>query len=74
MKYNFINDTIKIDFAIPEGIQEMMDLAEKADLENNLPGYINYADTIDVMMKNGYAHGDFTEKQWNLVCARYTQS
>lgn len=35
---NFINDEIKINFAIPVNIQDFVEIAEKADKENDLYG------------------------------------
>lgn len=70
---NFINDNIKIDFPVPINIQDFIEIAEKADLENHLGIYIAYADAIDVAAKNAYAAGKLTRRQWDLLCMRYTQ-
>ena len=70
---NFINDEIKIDFAIPVNIQDFVEIAEKADKENDLGTYIAYADAIDIAAKNACVAGKLSQRQWNLLCMRYEQ-
>jgi hypothetical protein len=43
--YNFINDKYKIDFAVPKGLQEYIDYAEKADKET-IMGIMRYMQMI----------------------------
>lgn len=70
---NFINDDVKINFIVPENIQEFMKIAEKADRDNDIGTYIAYADGIDIAAKNAYVAGKLTNLQWDLLCMRYTQ-
>jgi hypothetical protein len=71
--YNFINDKYKIDFAVPKGLQEYIDYAEKADKENDYGNYAIYADDIDVIAKNCCGAGLLTREQWDILCLRYEQ-
>lgn len=70
---NFINDEIEINFAVPTVIQDMIDLAEEADKNNDLGSYIAYADNLDTVAKNCCADGAITQRQWGILCRRYTQ-
>lgn len=71
--YNFINGDIKIDFSVPASLQELIDIAEKADLDNDIGTYINYANGIDIAAKNCYGAGLITKKMWDTLCMRYEQ-
>ena len=70
---NFINDEIKIDFAIPVNIQDFVEIAEKADKNNNIGDYMAYANNIDIAAKHCFMAGELSQKQWNLLCMRYEQ-
>lgn len=70
---NFINEDIIIDFKVPSILQESIDIAEKADDENNIGLYYIYADNIDVVAKNCYVDGALTKEQWNQLTKRYPQ-
>ena len=69
---NYINDKVKIDFTVPDGLQEFIDLAEEADKNKNLGDYLAYIDEIDVLAKNCCACGSITEHQWDLLNCRYS--
>lgn len=70
-KYNFINDDIKIDFAIPKDIQRQILKCEQYDLEDNYGSYECNLYALDSMCKMAYAQGIFTQRQWDTVMARY---
>lgn len=70
MKYNFINDDIKIDFPTSAVMENSMKEAEELDLQNSM-GYYGVAESIDVLAKNLNACGKITEEQWALINARY---
>lgn len=70
-KYRFINDEYKIDFNVPVGLQELIDEAEKADIEDHIGTYYAMVDAIDVVAKNCYAAGLITKKQWDIIAYRY---
>ena len=71
MKRNYINENYIIDFDVPVAIQDYIELAEKADDEDNYGGYINYIDQINVLAKNCCANGTITREMWNKLCLRY---
>lgn len=70
--YHEINDSVKIDFKIPEALRYLMEEAEEADIKND-GSYFNLADTIDTVSKNCYADGLISESQWNTINRRYPQ-
>ncbi len=70
---NFINEEVIIDFKVPSILQESIDIAEKADDENNIGLYYIYADNIDVVAKNCYVDGALTKEQWKQLTNRYVQ-
>lgn len=71
-EYHEINDEIKIEFKMPEMLQNLMLDAEIADRRND-GSYDNLADMIDVLCKNYYSDGILTLKQWETVVRRYPQ-
>lgn len=71
-EYHEINDEIKIEFKMPEMLQNLILDAEIADRRND-GSYDNLADMIDVLCKNYYSDGILTLKQWETVVRRYPQ-
>lgn len=71
-EYHEINDEIKIEFKMPEMLQNLILDAEMADRRND-GSYDNLADTIDMLCKSYYADGKLTLKQWETVVRRYPQ-
>lgn len=71
-EYHEINDEIKIEFKLPEMLQNLILDAEIADRRND-GSYDNLADMIDVLCKNYYSDGILTLKQWETVVRRYPQ-
>lgn len=69
-KFHWIDDSIKIDFEVPKIMQDLMNTAEKLDLEENY-AYFEYADQIDVDAKNLCADGYLTESEWEKLSMRY---
>ena len=70
---NFINENYIIDFPVPIALQDSMDMAEKADDENNYCIYQVYAENIDTLAKNCYVGGLITKKMWDTLIRRYEQ-
>lgn len=68
--HRWINDQIIIDFRIPNSLNEFIKDMEKMDEEDNW-GYVEYADTLDVMCKELYGSGYFTKEQWNVMMKKY---
>lgn len=70
MKYNFINDNIKIDFPTSKLMENTMQEAEDLDQKKSQE-YFCVADAIDVIAKELYANGIITQEQWDLLTMRY---
>ena len=68
---NYVNESIKCDFKVPIGLQELIDLAEQADRDKDFGSYINYADAIDTVAKNCCFDGTITKHMWDLLVYRY---
>lgn len=71
-QYNEINDSVTINFNVPEALRYLMEEAEEADIKND-GSYFNLADTIDTVSKNCCADGLINESQWNTINRRYPQ-
>jgi hypothetical protein len=69
--YHEINDEVKIDFEVPEILQDIINQTEDADKANNLMLYCDLAECVDVLAKNLYTDGMITKKQWDTLVMRY---
>jgi hypothetical protein len=69
--YHEINDEVKIDFEVPEILQDIIDQAEEADKSDNLMLYCDLSECVDVLAKNLYTDGLITKKQWDTLAMRY---
>lgn len=69
-KFQWIDDSVTIDFEVPAWVQEKMELLEKYDLEDNYM-YFPVNDDLDVDLKNWVARGKMTQAQWNKIMMRY---
>lgn len=72
-KYHWIDDSVIIDFSVPDTLKELMTMAEEKDIEEDLGYYLNLADTIDICAKNCYASGELSKHQWNVIASKYRQ-
>jgi len=71
IKYNYLDDSIKIDFKLPQNIQNLVDDAEKADLEDDYGLYMNLACAIDTNAKNATAKRILNDYQWETLVRRF---
>lgn len=69
-KYNWIDDEVKIDFDLPEEIQELVDELEEYDLNGQLGDYVVFSDWLDVYAKRWIGDG-LTRHQYDLLRWRY---
>ena len=70
MKFNYINDAVKIDFKTSKLLENTMKEAEQLDSENNVE-YFCVAESIDVIAKGLVASKIITEEQWEQILKRY---
>ena len=68
---NFINEKYIVNFNVPKVLQESIDMAEKADKENDYGTYAVYADNIDILAKNCCADGSLTKDMWDTLAKRF---
>lgn len=69
--YNYIDNNVKIDFALSKKMQVLITQAEKADLLDDYGLYMNLADAIDVQAKKEVGKHILKESQWNKLIRRY---
>lgn len=71
VKYNYLDDSVKIDFELPLNIKNLVDDAEKADLEDDYGLYMNLACAIDTNAKNATAKRMLNDYQWETLVRRF---
>ena len=69
--YNYINDSIKINFELSDPMKKLIKDAEIADYLSDYGQYMNYAYAIDTRAKNETNKHILTEGQWNKLIKRY---
>lgn len=72
LKYNYINNDVKIDFELSHTMQDLVDKSEKADILEDYGLYMNLADAIDSQTKKEVSRHLITELEWNKLVSRYT--
>lgn len=70
MTYNFIKDEYKIDFDIPEGVKQIIELVEKLDQLNDTE-YLSYASTLKATIQYFTDKGEITKEQQKILNKRY---
>lgn len=70
-KFHFINNDIKIDFELSSTMQQLVDVAEKADILNDYGLYMNIAYAIDSQGKKETSHHKMHESEWKKLTRRY---
>jgi hypothetical protein len=71
LKYNYINNDVKIDFELSHTMKDLVDKAEKADILEDYGLYMNLADAIDSQAKKEASRHLITETEWNKLVSRY---
>lgn len=69
-KYNYINDDVKVDFLVPEKLQEIVDYLEELDADDNAAFY-NYAESLEYVGRDYVESGEISKNQWRTLCNRY---
>ncbi len=70
-KYNYIDDSVKIDFDLSKTMQNLIDRAEEADLIEDYGLYMNLAYAIDSQCKKEVGYHIITESNWKRLLRRY---
>lgn len=70
--YHCIDDSVKIDFPLSHTMQDLVNKAEEADLNDDYPLYMNWADAIDSQGKLEATRHQITDGQWMKLLRRYT--
>ena len=70
-KYNYINNSIKINFELTRTMADLVKKAEEADLNDDYGLYMNLADAIDSQGKKEATHHIISDTQWMTLVRRY---
>lgn len=70
-KYNYINNSIKINFKLTRTMSDLVKKAEEADLNDDYGLYMNLADAIDSQGKKEATHHIISDTQWMMLVRRY---
>ena len=66
----WINHDVSINFTVPDGVQELIKMCERADTEKDY-AYFNYEEALDYACKELVTIGEMTQKQWDMIRERY---
>lgn len=69
--YNYIDNSIKIDFDLSITLKDLVNKAEEADILDDYGLYMNLADAIDSQGKKEVSQHIITEKQWEKLTRKY---
>ena len=69
-KFQWVDDSVKIDFDVADWIRKDMKQLEECDLNNDYM-YFNYNDALWVDLKNWVSKGKMSEAQWAKIMERY---
>ena len=69
--FMFIDETIKLDFEIPEDLKEYIDGMDKAFEENDEMSWDFYHEVIGEFAKNVHNEGLITSEQMHAIWERY---
>lgn len=72
-KYNWINDEVKIDFPLPQILQDKVIELEQLDSEMDY-FYFDVCEYLDDDAKLFYVDGVITKEQWDKLITRYDGS
>ena len=69
--FNYIDDSVKIDFDVPKDILKLMKECEEFDKEDRYACYMNYVEFLtDTICKEAYVQGHL-KKQWETIERRF---
>ena len=68
---NLIDDSVIIDFKVPNSIQNLMNECERLNEINDFGTYMNYSEALGYMCKEACVNGLLTDKQWQTIERRY---
>ena len=68
--YHWVNDDVKIDFKLPNMIQDLVDELEEMD-QNEDWSYFDRCDFIENITKEFVINKEMTSKQRDILCERY---
>lgn len=69
--FMYIDETIKLDFDMPEELQAELTILDKAFEENDVATWDVYYDSIGAYAKGMYSMGKITSEQLHKIWERY---
>ena len=70
-KFQWVNESVVIDFPVSKAMRNTMEEAEQYDIENNVSEYNAVSEMIELCGKEGFVNGLYTKEQWQKMCERY---
>ncbi len=70
-KYNYIDNTIDVDFELSNTMSDLINQAEEADILEDYGLYMNIVDAIDSQAKKEVSKHIITETEWKRLLRRY---
>lgn len=70
-KYNYIDNSIEIDFELSITLEDLVRQAEEADILEDYGLYMNIADAIDSQAKKEVSNHIISETEWKRLVRRY---
>ncbi len=70
-KFQWVNESVVIDFPVSKVMRNTMEEAEQYDMENNVSEYNAVSEMIELFGKEGFVNGLYTKEQWQKLCERY---
>ena len=70
-KYNYIDDSIDINFELSNTMRNLVEMAEEADLLEDYGAYMNIVDAIDSQAKKETSKHMIGEIEWKKLIRRY---
>ena len=70
-KYNYIDNTIDVDFELSNTMLDLINQAEEADILEDYGLYMNIVDAIDSQAKKEVSKHIITETEWKRLLRRY---
>ena len=70
-KYNYIDDSIDINFDLSKTMRNLVEMAEEADLLEDYGMYMNVVDAIDSQAKKETSKHIISEIEWKQLIRRY---
>ena len=70
-KFQWIDDSVVIDFKLPNSVKLLIQEIEEADINNDYGTFMNKVDALEGITKDSIYNGAITSKQRDILLKRY---